>query len=217
MHPEAHEWVLRWACADPIAVLDLGGRNVNGTPRKMFPNAVYRTLDILPGDGVDFVADAGTWEPDQEYDYVLSTECFEHAANWRDIIGTAMKALRPGGLFVATMAGPGRPVHSGIDGGAQLHDGEHYGNVRPEDLHDALASVGFTQIDVDQQFDPCDVRCSAVKPVPVPSLCDACGRTDTLPKNHELFDVVLVASDDPDYVPVPTGRFRSTHHHCPEE
>jgi len=160
-------WVTRFGTDAPVRVLDLGGRDVNGTPRSLFPNAVvYRVLDIADGPGVDVIANAATWTPDGEYDVVLSTECFEHAAEWPRICATAFKALAEGGLFVATMAGPGRPVHSGVDGGPVLYAGEHYGNVDPDALRAVLAEVGFTDVTVDQQWAPCDVRCAARKARP---------------------------------------------------
>ena len=162
MHPEAFEWVREHATLDTVSVLDIGGRDVNGSPRWLFPNAyIYTVLDIEPGEGVDIVVDAATWEPDQGYDVVLSTECFEHAKAWRDIIDTAYRALNPRGRFIATMAGPGRPLHSGIDGGPELHDGEWYENVDPADLQRTLESVGFQQVHVDQWMT--DVRCIATK------------------------------------------------------
>ncbi len=164
MHTEAYAWMVAHADPGPVTVLDIGGRDINGTPRDLFPAAtLYRTLDILPGDGVDVVADAGTWTPDREYDVVVATEVFEHAANWRDICRTAFKALRPGGKFVATMAGPGRPVHSGVDGFGTLYAGEHYDNVHPDDLRVALREAGFSGVTVDSQPCPADVRCVAVR------------------------------------------------------
>ena len=160
MHDEAMAWVAAHATTDAVAVLDLGGRNVNGSPRVLFPNAtVYRCLDIVAGAGVDIVGDAGTWTPDRAYDVVLSTECFEHTENWRDIVRTAFAALAPGGLFIATMAGPGRPLHSGITGEFWVQlPGEFYGNVRPDHLHQALTDTGFVDIKVEQKLAPCDVR-----------------------------------------------------------
>jgi trans-aconitate methyltransferase len=165
VHPEAYEWASRYGTDDPVRLLDLGGRNVNGTIRPLFPNAEITCLDILPGQGVDIVADAGTWTPTSEWDVVTATELFEHAPNWPDICAVVFKALAPGGLFVATMAGPGRPIHSGIDGVmGRILDGEHYGNVHPHDLLAVLTDAGFVDITVDYQMDPCDTRCSARKP-----------------------------------------------------
>ena len=167
MHPEALSWVSR--CAHELsgvdAVLDIGGRNINGSVRPLFIDAtVYTALDIADGPGVDVVADAATWTPDREYDAVVAAEVFEHTDSWPEICATAYKACKPGGTFIATMAGPGRPPHSGMDGGPTLYPGEHYANVRPERLHEVLAACGLRDIVVDQQRSPADVRAVAVKP-----------------------------------------------------
>lgn len=171
MHPEAFQWVARYATIDTPrsihlpAVLDLGGRNINGSPRPLFPGAVYTVLDIRPGDGVDIVADAAEWDPDgRRWDVVVCTEVFEHTDAWPWICATAFRALWPGGKFIATMAGPGRSPHSAVDGGPRLHEGEHYANVEPEQLRTVLERCGFTDIVVDQQANPADVRAVAVKP-----------------------------------------------------
>jgi hypothetical protein len=164
MHAEAFEWVSRYGTDDPVTVLDLGGRNVNGSIRALFPNSTFLVLDLLPDNGVDIVANAGSWTPTGEWDVVTATELFEHAENWPDIVGTAFKALKQGGLFIATMAGPGRRVHSGIDGGGTLHPGETYATVHPDDLTRALSETGFVDIEVEYLPVSYDTRCAARKP-----------------------------------------------------
>ena len=67
MHAEAYEWISRYGTDKSVAVVEFGARDLNGSMRDLFPNAdPYRTLDILPGPGVDIVADAGSWEPARE-------------------------------------------------------------------------------------------------------------------------------------------------------
>lgn len=165
MHAEALDWVSDFATAQPVSVLDLGGRDVNGSPRFFFPNAtVYRVLDILPGEGVDIVADAATWQPDRQYDVVVCCETFEHAKAWPQICRTAFEACAPGGRFIVTCAGPGRPLHSGIDGYGRLHPGEWYENVDPDRLWDVLEECGWQDVDIEYlQAFPFDTRASAVK------------------------------------------------------
>lgn len=165
MHTEAYTWVKEHA-PDAQSVLDIGGRDVNGTVHDLFPNAtVYTVLDAMPGDNVDIVADASTWTPDRQYDVVVCCEVFEHTAVWREICTTAYLGLRPGGTFIATMGGPGRAPHSAVDGGHILQPGEHYGNVDPDDLHRTLTVIGFEGITVDQQHHPmADVRAVATRP-----------------------------------------------------
>jgi SAM-dependent methyltransferase len=160
------EWLVKHGTLAPADVLDLGGRDINGSARDAFPNAAsYTVLDIAPGPNVDIVADASTWDPDGiEWEYVVAAELFEHTDSWPAICATAWRALRPGGRFVVTTAAPGRPVHSGVDGGPELHPGEHYANVDPDRLREALEAAGFTEIQIDVQPAPADVRAVATKP-----------------------------------------------------
>jgi predicted methyltransferase len=163
MHAEAFAWVAQHATQAEVTVLDLGGRNVNGSIRDLFPNATrYVAVDIREGEGVDVVADASTWVPDAEYDVVVSTETFEHTAVWPEICLTAFKALKPGGSLILTMAGPGRSEHSAIDGGP-LQPGEYYGNVDPEHLKHTLITAGFKDVMVDSRVSPADTRAIASK------------------------------------------------------
>lgn len=150
VHKEAMDWVRQHATDAPITALDIGGRNINGSCRPLFPNASWTVLDIAPGAGVDIVADAATWEPTLNAHLVLSTEVFEHTAAWPAIVRTAYRACAPGGLLIATMAGPGRAVHSGVDGGPTLRPGEHYANVDPDHLAEVLKAAGWVDIVVDQ-------------------------------------------------------------------
>ena len=167
MHDEAMQWIADHATEwqkRPIYVLDLGGRNVNGSPKYLFPDVLgYTCLDILPGANVDIVADAATWEPDTTFDVVISAETFEHTASWPAICRTAHRALRFDGKFIVTMAGPGRPPHSGIDGMLPLRPGEHYANVPGFELERVLKETGFHDVIVDSQPSPADTRAVATK------------------------------------------------------
>jgi SAM-dependent methyltransferase len=161
MHLEAMQWVTQYSSGQPITVLDIGGRFINGSPRGLYPFAEYTVLDVLDGPNVDIVADAAAWTPDREYDAVICCEVFEHAEEWPAICRTAYQACKPGGFLVITTAGPGRALHSGVDGGPRLHDGEWYGNVEPDELEQALKDAGWSDITVDHsRF---DVRAHATR------------------------------------------------------
>jgi len=149
MHAEVLEWVSRFSSqrAD-ITVLDIGGRNINGTCKQLFPNARYVALDIVAADGVDIVADAADWNPNEEFDVVVSTEVFEHAERWPDIVRTAFRACKPGGMFIVTAATHGRAVHS-ASGKGTLDPGEWYENVDSEKLRGALIGAGFVDVMVE--------------------------------------------------------------------
>ena len=157
-------WIAKHATDEIIPVLDLGGRDINGSPRHLFPNATYTVLDVRPGDGVDIVADAATWAPgDDLWEVIICAETFEHTANWRAICRTAFEACAPGGRLIVTTAAPGRPPHSAVDGEFRLLPGEHYANIRPAELGRVLAAAGWADVVVDLQPSPADVRAVAVR------------------------------------------------------
>lgn len=162
------EWIAKHATSNPVSVLDIGGRDVNGSPRHLFPAATrYTVLDALPGErvtDVDVIADAATWNPSgQWWDVVVCAEVLEHAAAWRAILRTAYRACAPGGRLIVTTAAPGRPPHSAVDGLFRLLPGEHYANIRPAELERALTAAGWAQVVVDVREFPADVRATAVK------------------------------------------------------
>lgn len=164
MHPEAMSWVARHAGGSTYrSVVDLGGRNVNGTTRDLFPLADYVAVDIAPGDGVDFVCDAADFVPAEPVECVVTTEMLEHAPNGREIVAAAFEMLQPGGVFIGTAAGPGRGAHSAVDGRG-LREGEHYANIEPGSLATWLMDAGFVDVVIDTQPRPADIRWVAYRP-----------------------------------------------------
>jgi len=149
--------------------LDIGGRDVNGDCRTLWPHLQWVVVDQMPRNtlfpldsNVTYIeTDASTWEPQSVFDLVLCTEVFEHTSEWIKIIETAHKALRVGGLFVITCAGIGRVPHSAIDG-AELRQSEYYCNVSAEELGDQLYWRGFVGNPI---YNPLsnDTYCRAVK------------------------------------------------------
>jgi len=165
VHEQAMSWAAQFRTTEDLAVLDIGGRDLNGSTRILFPNAnPYHVLDILPGKGVDFVADAADWRPDdgRTYDLVITTETFEHAKRWPEIIKTAWDVLRPGGWLVFTCAGPGRPPHSGHAAVWELAPGEWYENVSVAQIVQVLLEQGWEDIEARQLG--LDTQGKAIKP-----------------------------------------------------
>lgn len=137
MHDAAYQWVAACAPSGPCDVLDVGGRDLNGTVRDLFhSDCRYTVIDLAPGPNVDHVTDFATWDGDR-CDVVVCCEVFEHAEDWPALVSAAAKALRPGGEFIMTAAGPGRPSHSGIDIDGLRAD-EWYANVSPDVLAGCL-------------------------------------------------------------------------------
>lgn len=163
MHPDAAAFVaLAAGRLGPFdSVLELGGRNINGSVRHYFPGAGYLSVDITPGPDVDIVCDATTYRPDRQFDAVVCCEVLEHVEHPDGFIATAWGSLRPGGWLILTMACPPRPAHSGFDGD-QLRPGEHYRNVDPDLLAHWLA--GWKDTDIETHHDRGDVYAVARKP-----------------------------------------------------
>jgi SAM-dependent methyltransferase len=142
-----------------VRVLDLGGRDVNGTPRRLFRKAAaYVSVDLRDGPGVDIVADAADLHLRERFDVVVSTELLEHTPRGEAIVAAAHRHLTPGGTFLATMAGPGREPH-GASGEPRLPRGEYYGNVDPEALEGWIRAAGFQWWNINQLGT--DLRCRA--------------------------------------------------------
>lgn len=156
MHPQAHNYVQKTVQKfGPFhSIVDLGGREINGTPKDLFPDALtYFTVDISDGPGVHAVADAADWVPDttQKFDCVISTELLEHTHRGEEIIHNAARILRGGGggrLILTTASSPRSP-HSAT-GESQLAWDEYYSNHEPPTLTHWLTEAGFKDIEVEK-------------------------------------------------------------------
>jgi SAM-dependent methyltransferase len=135
MHQQAYEFIATNAkrLGHVEFVLEIGSRNVNGSVRGLFSSGRYLGLDVMPGPGVDVVANGAEFVPDGQPDVVVCCEVLEHADAAPTIVSHALSLLRSGGVLLLTAAGPERAPHSAIDGGP-LRSGEHYRNIRVEDL-----------------------------------------------------------------------------------
>jgi SAM-dependent methyltransferase len=163
MHAEAYAYVK--ATLDGTTwdrVVEVGGRVVVGTIRDLVHCQSYTSLDLLPGPGVDVVADCRDWQPPEPVDLVLVAEVLEHARDPAGILTACVRYLRPGGRLVVTCAGPGREPHSGIDGGPP-HSGEWYANVDPDDLRVWLAVAGLKAFSIERNPVACDVYATGIK------------------------------------------------------
>lgn len=147
MHQAAFEFVAKHATSDPLSVIEIGSRNINGTVRDHFPAATWTGLDLHAGPSVNIVIDAINYMPRRPVDLVICCEVFEHCSYWGELINHVANWLKPGGRMIITCAGPGRDPHSAIDGG-QLHPDEHYANISQQEMRDALEFAAFQQIEV---------------------------------------------------------------------
>lgn len=145
MHAAAHQFVEHTLVAygDITGdVVEFGSRDANGGVRSLFPQArSHLGIDTHAGPGVDLLQDASLWRPTHGYACVISTETFEHAANWRELLRIGASALAPGGIMIITCASGRRPRHSATIPDQPPQPGEYYANVRPEDLRQAAESL----------------------------------------------------------------------------
>lgn len=163
MHPEARQYVERWAPGIQVAnVLEIGGVEINGGVRDLFPGAdLYESIDPSDGPGVDLVLRARDHDGRGEFDLVLCTEVLEHVEQPAEVIACAWRALHSGGWLILTCASTGRKPH-GARGASDPEPSEWYRNVSPEELRDLL--YAWEIVDLDYLPTPGDVRCIARKP-----------------------------------------------------
>lgn len=93
-------------------VLDVGSLDINGNNQYLFKNCNYTGLDLAEGNNVDIVSPIHLYDaPDGSYDFIISTECFEHDYHWKDSVKNIIRLLKPNGAFLFTCASDPRPEH----------------------------------------------------------------------------------------------------------
>ena len=101
-----------------MVVVDVGGKNVNGSLRPIFEQAGMRfvCVDMDPHPSVDIVVKPGERLPfeDGTIDLVVSSSCFEHDPCFWMTIREMARITKPGG-FVYVSA-PGTGPHHGYPG-----------------------------------------------------------------------------------------------------
>ncbi len=136
-----------------VKVLDIGSLDINGNNRYLFSDYTYTGLDIAEGPNVDLVCKAHEFEaPDGSYDFVISTECFEHDPFYKKTVKNAIRLLRSGGMLLFTCATDPRLEH-----GTESSDNfwsaplskdipefrNYYKNLNPRDFGNIKASFEF--------------------------------------------------------------------------
>lgn len=172
MHAEAYEFC-RYASnkigrdidLSTSDILDVGGRNVNGSVHELFGAASVTTTDIYDDDGVDILADfsldgvVDSLLLNEKYDVCISTEVLEHAPRWPTIISNMVDTVRSGGWLVITCATTGRPPHSAIDGHYLTdEDNEYYNNVTEQDFINVVEKLDIDLIYINTTTTHCDLQ-----------------------------------------------------------
>jgi len=93
-------------------VIDIGGSDVNGNNRFLFENCDYSANDVVYAPNVTIVSKTKDLPfPDNTFDVIISTECFEHDSEYTQSFTKIYQMLKPSGLFCFTCASIGRPEH----------------------------------------------------------------------------------------------------------
>lgn len=146
--------------------LDIGGRNVNGTVRSLWPLINWVIIDLNPENTnesniVEWDYTKSNYELER-FDIILCTEVLEHCKNWYRILANAWLDLKENGTLILTCAGYGREPHSAVDGGP-LRENEWYGNIDLSNIYHALHSIGFKHGEIRYSYTDHDIYVAVSK------------------------------------------------------
>lgn len=155
-------------------VLDVGSLDINGNNRFLFTSCSHIGIDIGPGPNVDVVAVAHEYnEPDESFDVIISTECFEHDMHYAKSIQNIMRLLAKGGMFIFTCATTGRPEHgtrrsdAGVNAPLLAGHGEwsdYYKNLTEQDIREVLdVDAVFSEYYFEVNEQACDLYFYGIK------------------------------------------------------
>ena len=93
-------------------VLDVGSGDINGNNLGLFENCEYHGNDVVQAKNVTIVSKTKDLPfPDNTFDTIISTECFEHDPEYKESFLKIYNLLKPDGLFLFTCASTGRAEH----------------------------------------------------------------------------------------------------------
>ena len=172
MHEDAYNYVFKnfFKCQPDkiklknLKVLELGSFNINGGVRDFIEPLCdeYVGLDLQAGPGVDVVMSSHQYVKPNYFDFVVTTETFEHNEHWKETLIVSWENLVPGGVFIATMAGEGRAPHSAMDE-KPIREWEYYANIGEWDLRWSLKKAGFPDDNIRINRINADIRVLALK------------------------------------------------------
>lgn len=117
MHTNNRRWLSDLKASYPdafsghIRVLELGSRDINGTPRELFDVDAYIGVDVAEGVGVDVVVAAKDFVPDAPFDVVISLSMLEHDTEWRASLTASRSFLSDTGMLFLAFGAEGNAPH----------------------------------------------------------------------------------------------------------
>lgn len=157
-----------------VFVLDIGALDINGNNKVLFEESHYLGLDVALGRNVDIVSKGHELGlPDETFDTIISTECFEHDQYYPETIKNIYRMLKPGGLFLFTCATTGRPEHGTrrttpedaplLQGFTEWSD--YYKNLTEDDIKDVFGDINqlFSKFEFSVNPKTCDLYFWGIK------------------------------------------------------
>lgn len=151
MHIQARDFTVfvKSILADFFAnkkVLDVGSGDINGNNRFLFDNCEYDGNDVIKAKNVTIVSKTHELPfPDNTFDTIISTECFEHDPEYKQSFLKIYNMLKPNGLFCFTCASSGREEH----GTRKTFPADSYGTIGAlQDMQDYYKNL--TEVDLNE-------------------------------------------------------------------
>ena len=149
MHEQARQFTLFIKSILPYyfhskVVLDVGSGDINGNNRFLFENCIYQGNDVIQAPNVTIVSKTKDLPfPDNYFDTIVSTECFEHDPEYKESFLKIYKMLKPEGLFCFTCASTGRYEH----GTRRTSPQDSYGTIgNLDDMSDYYKNLTETDL-----------------------------------------------------------------------
>jgi SAM-dependent methyltransferase len=155
-------------------VLDVGSGDINGNNRFLFEDCIYDGNDVIQAPNVTIVSKTKDLSfPDNYFDTIISTECFEHDPEYKESFLKIYKMLKPEGLFCFTCASTGRDEHGTRRTSPECSYGtignlddmaDYYKNLTENDLNDILNLNNlFSKWDTYYNSESCDLYFLGIK------------------------------------------------------
>lgn len=147
------------------SVLDVGSLDINGGPHMLLNSETYVGVDLADGPNVNFVSSGENLDfGSGTFDVSMSSECFEHNANWQATLHNMIRMTKSGGLIAFTCASTGRPEHGTTrsDAGysaplAVALGHEHYANVTEKMVKSAVQGAPLDSYFIYTNKGSCDL------------------------------------------------------------
>jgi hypothetical protein len=176
-HRQQQEFFLKTKSKFPerfknCSVLDIGSLDINGNNRFLFSEYTYIGVDVGPGKNVDVISKGHEYKPNEVYDVVISSECFEHDMYYSETIKNCIDLTKTNGLFTFTCASTGRPEHgtrrtSQQDAPLLVEHGDwfdYYKNLTEDDVRQVInVDEIFSEYEFEYSSETCDLYFWGIK------------------------------------------------------